>query len=63
MPSARVEIEVQAVSVLAAKVKADVVLKDSLDVIAYIPGRGQINKHRAFQQGMSQTYRDTIISF
>lgn len=49
MPSARVEIKVQVDSVLGAKVKADLVLKDSLDVVAYIPGRGQINKHSAFQ--------------
>ncbi|HCD6066920.1 TPA: hypothetical protein ACIJT4_005439 [Klebsiella oxytoca] len=49
VPSARVEIEVQAVSVLAAKVKADFVLKDSLDVVAYMLGRGQINIHSAFQ--------------
>ncbi|HCB2860436.1 hypothetical protein [Klebsiella aerogenes] len=49
VPSARAEIEVQAVSVLAARVKADFVLKDSLDVVAYMLGRGQINTHSAFQ--------------
>lgn len=46
--SAKAEIEVQAVSVLAARVKADFLLKDSLDVVAYMLGRGQINTHNAF---------------
>nr|WP_241390085.1 hypothetical protein [Serratia proteamaculans]ULG15044.1 hypothetical protein 149p2_00068 [Serratia proteamaculans] len=46
--SVRAEIEVEAVSVLAARVKADFVLKDSLDVVAYMLGRGQINTHNAF---------------
>ncbi|MBP1039195.1 hypothetical protein J8631_26950 [Serratia fonticola] len=46
--SIRAEIEVEAVSVLAARVKADFILKDSLDVVAYMLGRGQINTHNAF---------------
>ncbi|MFI7974404.1 hypothetical protein [Serratia marcescens] len=46
--SIRAEIEVVAVSVLSARVKADFVLKDSLDVVAYMLGRGQINTHNAF---------------
>ncbi|WP_350304067.1 hypothetical protein [Photorhabdus viridis] len=46
--SARAEIEVQAVSVLAARIMADFVIKDSLDVVAYMLGRGQINTHNAF---------------
>lgn len=61
MPSAKVEIKVQVVSVLTAKVKADLVLKDSLDVVAYIPGRGQINKHSAFQ-AMDEAGNESNIS-
>lgn len=42
------EIMVRTFSVLAAKEKAEIMLKDSLDVVAYMLGSGNINKHQAF---------------
>lgn len=43
-----VEIEVTSFSILAAKLQSDNILSDSLDVVAYMLGAGEINKHNAF---------------
>lgn len=45
---AYVAIKVEAVSVLAAKVSADYKLKDSLDVVSYMTGNGQIEIRNSF---------------
>lgn len=43
-----VDIDVISYSVLAARLEAEVILRDSLDVVAYMLGPGEINKHQAF---------------
>ncbi|WP_337048135.1 hypothetical protein [Serratia liquefaciens] len=58
--SARAEIEVEAVSVLAARTQADFVLKDSLDVVAYMLGRGQITTRTAFRV-IDEEWKETEI--
>lgn len=44
----RVDVSVKAYSFLAAKETADIRLRDSLDVVAYMLGSGKINKHQRF---------------
>ncbi|MEG0057684.1 hypothetical protein [Hafnia sp.] len=61
--SARAIIKVDAVSVLAAKTKADYLLKDSLDVVAYMLGRGQVNTHNAFLVSDESGYQTSIPGF
>lgn len=43
-----IEIKTEGISVLSARVRADSILTDSLDVVAYMIGNGDINIHKSF---------------